>query len=254
MKTVLITGASSGIGLATARCLASEKDVGRLILCGRRMDRLKSLEAELADRAEVLTLCFDVADRGAVQSAMDSIPDPFSDIDVLINNAGNAHGLDPIQDGNLGDWEMMIDINLKGLLYMSKIIASRMVELGRGQIINIGSIAGKEAYPSGNVYCATKAAVDSLTQSMRMDLFEYGIRVGVVHPGMVETEFSEVRFKGDKDRAASVYANTRPLTAEDVARTICFAINQPAHINLAEILILPTDQASAGRVRRNTSG
>jgi 3-hydroxy acid dehydrogenase/malonic semialdehyde reductase len=254
MKTVLITGTSSGIGWATAVSLAKDNSIGKLIICGRRADRLEALTKKVSSDVAVHSLCFDIVDREAVSTAMGALPADFAEIDVLINNAGNAHGLDPIQSGSIEDWEQMIDINLKGVLYMSRIVSERMAKRGRGQIINIGSIAGKEAYPSGNVYCATKAAIDSLTQGMRIDLYESGVRVGVVHPGLVETEFSEVRFKGDSQRASSVYANTRPLTAEDVAETIRFVIGQPEHVNLAEVLVMPTDQASAGRVRRDALG
>lgn len=249
MKTVLITGATSGIGKALAKLLSQEGDY-RLILCGRRDVNLQELQLELEPCCNVTTLCFDISDRTQVENAIQSLEKPFSEIDVLINNAGNAHGLDPIHNGDIEDWEMMLDINVKGLLYMSRLVSRQMVSFQKGQIINIGSIAGKEAYPGGNVYCASKAAVDSLTQSMRMDLFEYNIRVAAVHPGLVETEFSMVRFKGDKDRASTVYEGLKPLSAEDVASTIAFMMNQPEHVNVADVLLLPTAQASATRTNR----
>ena len=202
-KTALVTGATSGIGKATAQILA--KNNYKIILCGRREDRLIELKKELSVFTEVYTLSFDVRDKKAVFESINSIPEAFSSIDVLINNAGNAHGLDPIQNGDLDDWDAMIDINVKGLLYVSKAVIPQMIEQKSGHIINIGSIAGKEVYPNGNVYCASKHAVDALNQAMRMDLNPYGIRVGAIHPGAVETEFSEVRFKGDANRAANVY-------------------------------------------------
>lgn len=242
-KTVLVTGATSGIGEALANQLSCEEGY-RLILCGRRAERLGR---GMKEGVKWTPLSFDVRDRSAVEAAIQSLPEGFQEIDVLVNNAGNAHGLDPIDKGSVEDWEAMIDINLKGLLYLSKIVSQGMVERKRGQIINIGSIAGKEAYPSGNVYCATKAAVDTLTQGMRMDLFEHGIRVAALHPGLTETEFSEVRFKGDKERAGKIYEGLKPLTAEDVANSIAFMIAQPEHINIADLLILPTIQASATR-------
>ena len=195
-KTALITGATSGIGRATATLFAANGI--KLILCGRRQDRLEALRSDLGKQTEVHTLNFDVRDREAVFSAIESLPKPFSSIDILINNAGNAHGLDPIEQGSLDDWDAMLDINVKGLLYVSKAIMPQMVERGSGHIINIGSTAGKEVYPKGNVYCASKHAVDAINQGMRIDLNPYGIRVGAVNPGLVETEFSNVRFKGDE--------------------------------------------------------
>ncbi|HAH56042.1 MAG TPA: NAD(P)-dependent oxidoreductase, partial [Flavobacterium sp.] len=193
-KTALITGATSGIGRATARILAQNNY--KIILCGRREERLKTLEKELSEFTEIHTLSFDLRDKEAVFESINSLPNDFSKIDVLINNAGNAHGLSPIQDGDIEDWEAMIDINVKGLLYVSKVVIPKMIEQKLGHIINIGSIAGKEVYPNGNVYCASKFAVDALNKSMQLDLNPFGIRVGAIHPGMVETEFSEVRFKG----------------------------------------------------------
>jgi 3-hydroxy acid dehydrogenase/malonic semialdehyde reductase len=247
-KTALITGATSGIGLATAKRLAHEGY--QLILCGRRLERLEQLQHELLIQTKVHTLPFDVRDKNAVFNAIDSLPNEFTSIDVLINNAGNAHGLDPIEKGNLDDWDAMIDINVKGLLYVSKAIISKMIAQKSGHIINIGSTAAKEVYPNGNVYCASKHAVDALNQGMRMDLNQYGIRVGAIHPGMVETEFSEVRFKGDKERASKVYQGFKPLQAEDIADIIHFVISRPYHVNIADILVMSTAQASSTIVKK----
>ncbi len=248
-KTALITGATSGIGKATAQILA--KNNYKIILCGRREDRLNDLEKELSEFTEVHTLCFDVRDKKAVFESINSIPEAFSTIDVLINNAGNAHGLDPIHNGDLDDWDAMIDINVKGLLYVSKAVIPQMIEQKSGHIINIGSIAGKEVYPNGNVYCASKHAVDALNQAMRMDLNPYGIRVGAIHPGAVETEFSEVRFKGDADRAANVYKGFEPLHPEDIADIIHFVVSRPYHVNIADLMVLPTAQAAATILKRD---
>lgn len=247
-KTALVTGATSGIGRATAQILA--KNNYKIILCGRREDRLTALEKELSEYTEIHTLSFDVRDKKAVFESINSLPEAFSTIDILINNAGNAHGLDPIQTGDLDDWDAMIDINVKGLLYVSKTIIPQMIERKSGHIINIGSIAGKEVYPNGNVYCASKHAVDALNQSMRMDLNPYGIRVGAIHPGMVETEFSEVRFKGDTDRASTVYKDIKALQAEDIADIIYFVVSRPSHVNIGDLVVFPTAQASATIVNR----
>jgi 3-hydroxy acid dehydrogenase/malonic semialdehyde reductase len=248
-KTALVTGATSGIGKATAQILA--KNNYKIILCGRREDRLIELKKELSVFTEVHTLCFDVRDKKAVFESINSIPEAFSTIDVLINNAGNAHGLDPIHNGDLDDWDAMIDINVKGLLYVSKAVIPQMIEQKSGHIINIGSIAGKEVYPNGNVYCASKHAVDALNQAMRMDLNPYGIRVGAIHPGAVETEFSEVRFKGDADRAANVYKGFEPLHPEDIADIIHFVVSRPYHVNIADLMVLPTAQAAATILKRD---
>jgi len=242
-KTVLITGATSGIGRATAILFAVKGF--DLILCGRRQERLDALKAELGKKTKVHTLNFDVREKDTVSEAIGSLPEAFSNIDVLINNAGNAHGLDPINEGNSEDWDAMLDINVKGLLYVSKAVIPIMVERKSGQIINIGSTAGKEVYPKGNVYCASKHAVDALTTGMRMDLNPYGIRVGAVNPGAVETEFSNVRFKGDDKRADTVYDGFKPLVAEDIAETLLFVVTRPAHVNIADLTITPTAQASA---------
>lgn len=249
VKTALITGATSGIGKATAQILA--KNNYKIIICGRREDRLIALEKELSAFTEIHSLSFDVRDKKAVFESINSLPEAFSKIDVLINNAGNAHGLDSIQNGDLDDWDAMIDINVKGLLYVSKAIMPQMIERKSGHIINIGSIAGKEVYPNGNVYCATKHAVDALNQAMRMDLNPYGIRVGAIHPGMVETEFSEVRFKGDTERAENVYKGFQPLLPADIADIIHFVISRPYHVNIADLMVLPTAQAAATILKRN---
>ena len=247
-KTALITGATSGIGRATAILFA--KNGYKIIICGRREERLLQLKKELSECTEVHILVFDVRDKKAVFETINSLPEAFSKIDILINNAGNAHGLDPIQNGDLDDWDAMIDINVKGLLYVSKAIIPQMMERKSGHIINIGSIAGKEVYPNGNVYCASKHAVDALNQSMRMDLNPYGIRVGAIHPGMVETEFSEVRFKGDTERASTVYKDIKALQAEDIADVIHFVVSRPPHVNIADLIVFSTAQASSTLVKR----
>jgi hypothetical protein len=249
MKTVLITGATSGIGRATARLLALKNY--RIILCGRRLDRLQELEKELSQITEVHSLHFDIRNQKKLLERLESLPENFSQIDILINNAGNAHGMDTIQDGSTEDWDAMIDINIKGLLYVSKAIIPQMVERKSGHIINIGSTAAKEVYPKGNVYCATKHAVDAINQGMRMDLNGTGIRVGAIHPGMVETEFSEVRFKGDSERANQVYKGFKPLQPEDIADIIHFVISRPYHINIADLLVMSVDQASSTIVNKN---
>jgi 3-hydroxy acid dehydrogenase/malonic semialdehyde reductase len=248
-KTALITGATSGIGKATAEILA--KNNYKIILCGRREDRMVELEKELSQLTEVHTLLFDVRDKKAVSESIASLPEAFSTIDILINNAGNAHGLDPIQNGDIDDWDAMIDINIKGLLYVSKAIIPQMIERKSGHIINIGSTAAKEVYPNGNVYCATKHAVDALNQGMRMDLNPFGIRVGAIHPGMVQTEFSEVRFKGDTDRAEKVYQGFMPLEAEDIADIIHFVVSRPYHVNIADLIVMSTAQASSTIIKKN---
>jgi NADP-dependent 3-hydroxy acid dehydrogenase YdfG len=241
-RVVLITGASSGIGEATARLLA--KNNFDLIICGRRKDRLEKLAKELSTKVEILS--FDVRDRKAVEKALDG-----KKVDVLINNAGNAHGLDPIQSGNVDDWDAMMDINVKGLLYVTRSVLPGMVERKSGHVVNIGSIAGKEVYPGGNVYSASKAAVDFITRSMRIDLNAAGIKVTGIHPGMVETEFSLVRFKGDEGRASNVYKGVKPLVAEDIADLILFSLTRPAHVVIADLVVFPTAQASATVVKRD---
>ena len=241
--TAFITGATSGIGKATAELFA--KNQIRLILCGRRKDRLEELQQNLGKLTEVITLQFDVRNKEEVFSAINSLPKNFSQIDILINNAGNAHGLSTIQDGDLNDWDAMIDINVKGLLYVSKAIIPRMTEKNSGFIVNIGSIAGKEVYPNGNVYCASKHAVNALNKAMRIDLNKYDIRVSAIHPGAVETEFSDVRFKGDTEKAKSVYSGYDALQAKDIADIIYFVVTRPYHVNIEDLIVYPTAQASA---------
>ena len=245
MKTAFITGASSGIGRATAVALA--KAGFQLVITGRRRERLDALALELAP-TPVHSLTFDVRDRAAVEAAVAELPEAFTHIDVLVNNAGNAHGLAPIQDGDVADWDAMMDGNVKGLLYVSRAVLPRMGE--GGIIVNLGSIAGHEAYVNGNVYCASKAAVSMITRTMRIDLLPKGIRVAEVAPGMVETEFSEVRFKGDEERAANVYKGVQPLQAADVADVIQFIVTRPPHVQLAEVIVFPTAQAAAATVKR----
>ena len=248
MKTVLITGATSGIGLATAEILA-KKDF-KLILCGRRKDKLIELENSLSKYTPVLIRDFDVRNRGSVFTELQNLPKEFQDIDVLINNAGNAHGLDKIQDGDPDDWELMMDINVKGLLFVTKAILPAMIKKGNGHIINIGSIAGIDVYEKGNVYCATKSAVDALSKGMRIDLNESGIKVSEVKPGAVNTEFSSVRFKGDQGKADKVYEGFEPLVADDIAEIIYFVISRPSHVNIADLLVLPVAQASSSKIFR----
>lgn len=242
-KTALITGATSGIGRATATLFA-EHGIN-LILCGRRQKRLDELQTELAQKTSVVTLNFDVRDRTGVSASIGSLPNDFSTIDILLNNAGNAHGLDTIDEGSLDDWDAMLDINVKGLLYVSKAVIPQMVKRKSGHIINIGSTAGKEVYPRGNVYCASKHAVDAINQGMRIDLNAHGIRVGAVNPGLVETEFSNVRFKGDESRAETVYKGFQALKAEDIADIIHFVVTRPYHVNIADLVVMPTAQASS---------
>lgn len=245
-----ITGATSGIGEATAKLLAKNKF--QLILCGRRHEKLTALQDQLRKETSVYTLSFDVSDNAAVHQAITSLPEEWKQIDILINCAGNAHGLDPIQTGNVKDWDAMIDYNLKGLLYVSKEIIPGMVTQKKGHIINIGSIAGKEVYPNGNVYCASKFAVDALTRGMRIDLNAYNIKVTSINPGLVETEFSLVRFKGDAEKAASVYKGYEPLKANDIAEIILFTLSRPAHVVLADITVFPVAQASSMHVHKNS--
>ena len=231
-KTAFITGATSGIGQATA--IAFAKLGFKLVITGRRQERLDALQAELSMLVPVYTLNFDVRDAQAAEAAINSLPAEFKVIDILVNNAGNAHGRDPIQTGKLEDWDAMIDINVKGLLYVSRQIIPGMVERKSGHIVNIGSIAGQDIYPMGNVYCGSKAAVDAITTGMRLDLNPFGIKVTCINPGLVETEFSLVRFKGDAQTANAVYNGITPLTAHDVADVISFAVTRPAHVVLAD--------------------
>lgn len=249
-RIALITGATTGIGNATAHKLAENNY--NLIITGRRKDLLEDLKKELGIKykCDVLTLNFDIRDHKMVDEMIDSLPESWKKIDILINNAGLAAGLSAIDSGDVEDWEQMVDTNIKGLLYMTRKISPMMIEIGHGHIINITSIAGKEVYPSGNVYCATKHAVDALTKAMRMDLVKHNIKVSSIAPGMVETEFSLVRFKGDKSRADKVYEGFTPLFAEDVAEAIVFVVTRPPHVNINDMLIMPTAQASAVIVNR----
>ncbi|AVR44679.1 NAD(P)-dependent oxidoreductase [Christiangramia fulva] len=249
MKTALITGATSGIGKSTAIRFALNGI--RLILCGRRQERLEKLKQELSGETEVHILSFDVRNKDDVFEKIGSLPEDFRRIDILVNNAGNAHGLDPIQQGNMDDWDAMLDINVKGLLYVSKAVMPGMIERQSGHIINIGSTAGKEVYPRGNVYCASKHAVDAINQGMRIDLNGNGIRVGAVNPGLVHTEFSEVRFKGDTEKAEKVYDGFQPLKPEDIADIIHFVVTRPYHVNIADLTVLPTAQATSTIVDKN---
>ncbi len=243
MKTVLITGATSGIGKETAKVFAEEGF--NLIICGRREARLNELKEELGKKVEVLTLSFDVREKNEVFKKLENLPPEFTKIDILINNAGNAHGLDPIQTGALEDWDAMIDINVKGLLYVSKAVIPGMIERKSGHIINIGSTAGKEVYPNGNVYCASKHAVDAINQGMRIDLNGTGIRVGAINPGLTETEFSDVRFKGDTKKAKNVYQGFKALQPEDIADIIKFVVTRPYHVNIADLIVMCTSQATS---------
>lgn len=243
---VLITGASSGIGAATARAFAHNR--ARLVLAARRLDRLEQLAGELEAETHILQL--DVRDRVAVHRAIAAIPAPFADIDVLVNNAGLSRGLNPVHEGSEDDWEEMIETNIMGLLYVTRSVLPGMVARGRGHIINVGSIAGKEPYPGGGVYCASKAAVHVLNKAMRLDLLGTGIRVSCVHPGLVATEFSEVRFHGDHKRAQQVYQDTRPLSAPDIAEAIVWCASRPPWVNAEDVTVMPTDQAATTAVHR----
>ena len=247
-KTAFISGATSGIGQATARRFA--KEGLKLVICGRRLERLQALAEELSKLTEVHSLNFDVRNKKAVENSIASLPEEFSNIDILINNAGNAHGLDPMQEGDISDWDAMIDINVKGLLYVSKALLPSLIK-NKGQIINIGSTAAKEVYPNGGVYCASKHAVDALTIGLHIDLNKEGVRVGAVHPGMVETEFSEVRFKGDTEKASKVYQGFRPLQADDLADILYFVCSRPYHVNIADLVVMSVDQASSTIVNKN---
>lgn len=242
---MVISGATSGIGASCARVFAQEGC--RLILCGRRQDRLNELVDTLTNQfgSRFLSLCFDVRNREEVFKAIDSLPLEWKNIDLLINNAGLARGLSTIQEGNVDYWEQMIDTNVKGLLYLTRAVVPGMIERQSGHIINIGSIAGREAYPNGNVYCATKAAVDSLSKSMRIDLLPHGIKVTQIAPGAAETEFSLVRFDGDAERATNVYKGFQPLTPDDVADAVRYVATLPAHVNVNDMLLMPAAQASA---------
>jgi len=245
----LITGATSGIGKACAHRFVQAGY--RVIITGRRAERLQALQAELGGPAVAYVSAFDVSDAQAVEAFVNALPEAWHDISVLLNNAGLARGLHHLDEGYLSDWDEMIDTNLKGLLYVTRHIAPVMRAAGRGHIINVGSTAAKEVYPKGNVYCATKHAVDALTTGLRMDLVGSGIRVGAIHPGYVNTEFSTVRFHGDQQRADSVYDGFAPLTGENIADAVLYMVQSPAHVNIADLVIMPTSQASARDVARS---
>jgi serine 3-dehydrogenase len=249
-KLVFVTGASSGIGAASAKAFAGEGT--RLLLAARRKDRLKKMSDQLKKEFKIDIHFFelDVRDQKDVAKRISSLPREWVEIDILINNAGLSRGLDKVYEGSIQDWDEMIDTNVKGLLYVSRAVIPGMVKQNRGHIVNIGSIAGREVYPGGNVYCASKHAVDAITKGMRMDLQGTNIRVSTIDPGLVETEFSEVRFHGDKNRAAIVYQGLKPLTPEDVADAIIYCVTRPAHVNIAEMLIFPSAQASSMLVHR----
>ncbi|MBP6871562.1 MAG: SDR family oxidoreductase [Bacteroidales bacterium] len=245
IKTILITGATAGIGKATAFRFAQEGH--RLIITGRRIKILQDIASGLKEKYNTETVClaFDIRDRSAMEKSLDSLPEEWKAIDILVNNAGLAAGLDPVNTASTDDWDTMIDTNVKGLLYISHKVIPWMIERGKGHIFNIGSIAGKEVYPKGSVYCATKHAVDALTKGMRIDLLPHGIKVTQVSPGAVETEFSLVRFKGDHDRAGMVYKGYEPLVAEDIAAVIHFISSLPPRVNINDILVMPQAQANA---------
>ena len=248
-KTVLITGATSGIGLGCARKFAENGD--RLILTGRNAEKLEAIKRELEEKGcQVLTLVFDVRDRAAATEAIESLPEQWRDIDVLVNNAGLALGLEPEYEGDYEDWETMIDTNIKGLLIMTRLVVPRMVARNSGHVINVGSVAGDAAYAGGNVYCATKAAVKALTDGLRIDVANTAVRVTNLKPGLVETNFSNVRFHGDHERADKVYQGIKPLTGDDIADVAVFAANAPEHVQVAEVLVLATHQASGSVIVR----
>lgn len=244
-KIVLITGTTSGFGKAIAEKFAQQGD--RLIITGRRKELLENLAAKLSTECntEVLPLCFDVRKLEEVEHAINGLPGKWKDIDVLVNNAGLAVGLNPIHEGVVDDWERMIDTNIKGLLYMTRVVSPLMVERKQGHIINIGSIAGKEVYPNGNVYCGSKFAVDAITKGMRIDLLPYNIKVTQIAPGAADTEFSIVRFKGDRERADNVYKGFIPLNASDVADAVYYVTTLPGHVNVNDLVLMPTAQASS---------
>ncbi len=249
-KIVFITGASAGIGKACAEIFA--KEGYNLILTARRIDRLEELAVQLEKTfgVQVITLLMDVTSKESVLMGWKSLSEDWRKVDLLINNAGLSQGLDPIFAGDTDDWDRMIDTNVKGLLYVSRTVLPQMKERKSGHVINIGSIAGKEVYPNGNVYCATKHAVDALNKAMRIDLVPYGVRVTAIHPGAVETEFSVVRFKGDEDRAKKVYEGFEPLHAQDIAEAALFVASRPPHVNINDMLIMPTAQATGSLINK----
>ncbi|MBK7266139.1 MAG: SDR family NAD(P)-dependent oxidoreductase [Ignavibacteriales bacterium] len=250
-KIVFITGASSGIGMESAKAFA--KEGCKLILTARRIDRIKILAAELLKEfgTESLTLPLDVRKKEEVFTLFEKLPNDWKKIDILLNNAGVGKGLSPLHDSDPEGWDEMIDTNVKGLLFITKSVSNLMIKNGSGHIINVGSVAGREVYPNGNVYCATKFAVNALTKAMRVELYDKNIRVTTVDPGMVETEFSLVRFDGDEERAKNVYKGMTPLSPADIADTIIFCATRPAHVNISEVVIYPSDQANTTTVKRS---
>ncbi|NES94868.1 MAG: SDR family oxidoreductase [Desertifilum sp. SIO1I2] len=251
-QIALITGASSGIGAACARVFAQAG--AKLILTARRQERLESLARSLMQdfSCQLYSLALDVRDRTSVEQSLSGLPSQWSEIDILVNNAGLSRGLNKLHEGDILDWEEMIDTNVKGLLYVTRTLVPGMIQRQRGHIVNIGSIAGHQTYPGGNVYCATKAAVKALSEGLKQDLLGTPVRVSSVDPGLVETEFSEVRFHGDTERAKTVYQGLTPLTAQDVAEVVLFCVTRPAHVNISDVILVPTDQATTTLVHRNT--
>jgi len=248
-RKAMITGATSGIGEATARIFA--KNGIDLILCGRREKRLESLKAELSQHVEVKTLAFDVRDFDSVQKSISGLEESWKEVDILVNNAGGAHGLDLLKDGSVDDWQKMIDSNVSGLLYVSKMLIPHMIKKNKGHIVNVGSIAGKQTYAKGTVYCAAKSGVEAISKGMRLELVPEGIKISNIAPGAVETEFSNVRFKGDDDRAKKVYEGYQPLVAQDIAECIFFCVNAPDHVQIADMTIFPSAQSDATTIHRN---
>ena len=248
-RKAFITGATSGIGEATARLFA--KNSIDLILCGRREKRLESLKAELSQLVQVKTLAFDVRDFESVQKSISGLEENWKEVDILVNNAGGAHGLDLLKDGSVEDWQNMIDSNVSGLLYVSKMLIPYMIKKHKGHIVNVGSIAGKQTYAKGTVYCAAKSGVEAISKGMRLELVPEGIKISNIAPGAVETEFSNVRFKGDDERADKVYEGYEPLVAEDIAGCIFFCVNAPDHVQIADMTIFPSAQSDATTIHRN---
>ncbi len=248
MKTIFITGATSGIGRATAELFATQGN--RIVICGRRQNILDELKSELSNKTEVLTLKFDVRNRVEVETAINTLPEDWKNIDVLINNAGNAHGLDSLENGNFDDWDAMIDGNVKGLLYVSQPIIRLMKQKNSGHIVNISSVAARQTYANGVVYCASKRAVDVISEGMRIELTEFGIKVTNIQPGAVETDFSKVRFKGNEERAATVYAGYDALKAEDIADAISYCVNAPDRVSISDLTIYPKAQAEPRTIYR----
>lgn len=249
MKTALITGATSGIGKATAELFAIQGF--RLIVCGRRSAILDKLKDELSKQTEVISLVFDQREFNQVETTLNSLPGEWKNIDVLVNNAGNAHGLDTVENGSIEDWDAMIDGNVKGILYVSKLIIPRMKQRKSGHIVNISSVAARQTYVNGVVYCASKRAVDVISEGLRLELTEFGIKVTNIQPGLVETDFSKVRFKGDEDRAKSVYTGYKALEAKDIADAISYCVNAPSHVAISDLTIYPSAQSEPRTVYKS---